>query len=100
MKFRTIFFVVALALLIPIQFASGLEIYKSRGTVVKMNLKTRSLTLKMEAVPKLKWPPMTMDFEVWDGRKMENLKPGQQVEFEFVVMSKTHYLISKLSPSK
>ena len=41
------------------------------------------ITLQHEPVPALKWPAMTMPFNLSDATLAKGLKPGQAVEFSF-----------------
>jgi Cu/Ag efflux protein CusF len=72
------------------------ETYKSKGTVNAVNVKGGKVSLKMDALPSLKWPPMTMDFDLAETRVLERLKPGQKVEFDFVEKSMGRYEIKKI----
>jgi len=83
---------------IPSSFAG--ETYKSKGTVNRVDVKGGRTNLKMEAVPSLKWPTMTMDFDVADKQALEKIKPGQPVEFDFVEKTKNRYEIKKITPLK
>lgn len=42
-----------------------------------------TLTLTHPAIPALKWPPMTMDFELAPGVKAQDIRAGQEVEISF-----------------
>jgi membrane fusion protein, copper/silver efflux system len=55
--------------------------YRTRGVVVAVD--AGIVTLEHEAVPALKWPPMTMPFKLADRALAKSLKKGQTVEFSF-----------------
>jgi Cu(I)/Ag(I) efflux system protein CusF len=56
----------------------------SRGTVTAIDTKSHRVTLKHEAIPQLKWPPMTMGFAVSEDVKLEGLNVGDQVNFTLI----------------
>jgi Cu/Ag efflux protein CusF len=76
------------------------EVFKSSGVVNKVDLKTGKANLTMEAVPSLKWPKMTMDFEVQDKSALEHLSAGQKVDFDFTEKAKGRWVITKITPAK
>ena len=49
-----------------------------------MALSSTEMTLAHEAVPALKWPPMTMGFKLANPRLAAGLKPRQPVRFSFI----------------
>lgn len=57
------------------------ETFTVRGVVE--SVAPGELTLAHEAVPALKWPPMTMGFQLADPRLAAGLAPGQRVRFTF-----------------
>ncbi len=56
--------------------------YHTQGTVVE--IEADSLTLAHQAIPALKWPPMTMPFKLAKPQLAQGLKTGQAVTFGFV----------------
>jgi Cu/Ag efflux protein CusF len=46
----------------------------------------------------MRWPGMTMEFEVADRAVLETLKPGAKVEFQFREKSKGKYLVTDVKP--
>jgi Cu(I)/Ag(I) efflux system protein CusF len=58
--------------------------YSGKGEVVLVDKSAGKLKLKHEAIPDLDWPAMTMFFPVSDKSKMDSLKAGDKVEFQFV----------------
>ncbi len=75
-------------------------VYKSKGTINSVDIKTGKLSLNMDAVPSLNWPPMTMDFDVSDKKTLEKLKPAQKIEFDFIKKNKGQYMVTKTTPVK
>ena len=46
----------------------------------------------------MKWPAMTMEFEVANKKMLDSLKPGAKVEFQFKEKSKGKYVITDIKP--
>lgn len=57
-------------------------VHQGRGTVNKVNLQAGKINLSHEPIKSLKWPKMTMDFNVEDKSSLAELKPGMMVDFE------------------
>ena len=57
--------------------------HKAVGVVKKVDAKAGSVTLAHEPVPSMKWPSMTMAFQVKDKAVLDKLAEGKRVEFEF-----------------
>jgi Cu(I)/Ag(I) efflux system periplasmic protein CusF len=53
------------------------------GVVKKVDPKAGTVTLAHEPVKSIKWPSMTMAFQVKDKALLEKLPEGRKVEFEF-----------------
>jgi Cu(I)/Ag(I) efflux system membrane fusion protein len=60
----------------------GPKIHHGTGRITKVDAKTGELEMKHEPIPSLKWPGMTMEFEVKDPAILEGLKVGEQVDFD------------------
>jgi Cu(I)/Ag(I) efflux system membrane fusion protein len=56
--------------------------YSAVGTLVELN--GAEAMLSHEAIPALKWPPMTMGFKLANAQLGAGLKPKQGVQFSFV----------------
>ena len=78
--------------------ASGAATHKATGVVKKTDPARGIVTLSHGPVPTLKWPAMTMDFEVADRKLLENVKAGAKVEFEFRQESKGKYVVTAMKP--
>jgi Cu(I)/Ag(I) efflux system membrane fusion protein len=61
--------------------APAADEHSTRGVIVEFD--EDSVTLKHEAVPELKWPPMTMPFLLAKPTLLRGLKAGQTVQFRF-----------------
>lgn len=58
--------------------------HKATGTVEAVDPVAGTLKIKHGPVASLSWPSMTMDFVVSDKALLNNVKSGQQIEFEFI----------------
>jgi Cu/Ag efflux protein CusF len=68
--------------------------HKATGTVKKADAARGMVTFDHEPVASLKWPAMTMEFEVADKAMLEKLRPGAKVQFEFKEKSKGKYVVT------
>jgi Cu(I)/Ag(I) efflux system membrane fusion protein len=66
----------------PAAEVSRASTHKARGTVTQVDVKEGRVELDHEAIPAMKWPPMTMGFIARDRQQLANLRPGDRVEFE------------------
>jgi Cu(I)/Ag(I) efflux system protein CusF len=53
------------------------------GTVTKVDISSKKVTLAHEPIESLSWPAMTMGFSVKDETSLNKLKVGETVDFEF-----------------
>lgn len=60
------------------------EVHKTSAVVKKASPEKGTVTLAHEPVETLKWPAMTMAFQVKDKALFDKLKAGENVEVEFV----------------
>jgi Cu(I)/Ag(I) efflux system periplasmic protein CusF len=58
--------------------------YRAEGTLKKIDAAAGTVMLAHGPIPSLKWPPMTMAFDVRDRKLLQGLKAEQRVQFEFV----------------
>jgi Cu(I)/Ag(I) efflux system protein CusF len=82
------------------QAADNQKSYSAKGEVVAMGSASSKIKLKHDPVPELKWPGMTMFFNVADKSLLDTVKIGDQVEFEFVKVDGGGPLITKIKPLK
>lgn len=80
--------------------AESQKSYSAKGEVVAVDDAAGKVKLKHEAVPELKWPSMTMFFNVADKALLDTVKTGDQVEFEFIKVDGGGPLITKIKPIK
>ncbi|TCJ14759.1 efflux RND transporter periplasmic adaptor subunit [Parasulfuritortus cantonensis] len=62
----------------------GGDVYTGTAHIVAADAGTGALTMQHEPIPALKWPAMTMAFDVGDKAILEGLKKGEAVEFDLV----------------
>ena len=72
--------------------------HRADGTVDAIDAKTNTLSITHGPVPSLKWPAMTMDFEVANASLASGLKPGERIAFEFVERKAGEYVITRIEP--
>jgi len=76
------------------------------GKVVDLDIKTNHITLNHEPIAELGWPSMTMGFKVKNSKQLNNLKVGDDVEFNLKAESAKdpempkQYMIDRLEKSK
>lgn len=69
----------------PMKAASSSQMaHQAIGVVKKIDAKAGIVTLAHEPVPSMKWPAMTMGFQVQDKMLLYKLAVGQKVNFDFV----------------
>lgn len=73
--------------------------HQGRGMVNKVDLDAGKVNISHEAIKSLKWPKMTMDFNVQDKSALAGLKPGMKVDFELVKFA-DGYRITRIVPAK
>lgn len=73
--------------------------HQAQGKVVEVDAKTQSVTISHGPVATLKWPAMTMDFNLANSAQLKDLKPGAAIAFEFVERGKGEWVITKITPA-
>jgi Cu(I)/Ag(I) efflux system protein CusF len=68
--------------------------YQATGIVKRIDQAKGSVTLKHDPIKSLKWPAMTMDFDVRDRKLLGGIKPEQKVSFEFVEEKGRYVIVS------
>jgi Cu(I)/Ag(I) efflux system membrane fusion protein len=63
--------------------AANLPVYEGHGRITELS--ADSVELKHEAIPALKWGPMTMPFALSSSSVAKSLKVGDEVRFRFTV---------------
>lgn len=78
--------------------ASAGDAHGTHGTIQSMDQKARTVTIAHDPVPSLKWPAMTMTFQVQNDEALAGLEEGAQVEFSFTAQPGNQYVITAISP--
>lgn len=74
--------------------------YAVKGEIVDVDKAAGKVKLKHEAIPELDWPAMTMFFTVSSKVLLNDVKVGDQVEFEFVKTNGGAPVIMRIKPLK
>jgi Cu(I)/Ag(I) efflux system protein CusF len=82
------------------QAADNQKSYSAKGEVVAVDSALSKVKLKHDPVPELKWPGMTMFFNVADKTLLDTVKVGDQIEFEFVKVDGGSPVITNIKPAK
>jgi Cu(I)/Ag(I) efflux system periplasmic protein CusF len=82
----------------PMSGSAATATHKATGTVKKADASRGTVTFDHEPVASMKWPAMTMEFEVSDKKMLDRLKPGAKVQFEFREKSKGKYVVTDVRP--
>lgn len=64
----------------------------AKGTVKSVDAKAGTVTLDHEPVKSMKWPAMTMAFQVKDKALLEKLGAGKKVEIDFEQRGKDYVI--------
>jgi Cu(I)/Ag(I) efflux system membrane fusion protein len=70
---------------------------KAHGRIEAIDAKAGSLTIAHQAIASLKWPPMTMDFDLTNSGQLKGLKPGDEVDFELAERGPGDWVITAIS---
>lgn len=71
--------------------------YSGLGVVQSLDRAKGEVTLHHEAIAGLKWPAMTMVFQVKESRLFDRMRPGQRVAFEFAADGKDYVVSSVIA---
>ena len=73
--------------------------HKGQGTVNGVDVKAGKVNLTHGPIATLKWPGMTMDFQVKDKALLKGVTPGQNVEFDIVQAGPSQFVITRIAPA-
>jgi Cu(I)/Ag(I) efflux system membrane fusion protein len=68
------------------------------GRVEEIDAKTGAVTLRHEPIASLKWPAMTMEFQLANASLARGLKPGLALAFDFVERAPGEWVITAVTP--
>ena len=83
----------------PVPALTG-HVVDTTGTLEAIDLGTRSLTLSHAPIPELKWPRMTMDFQLADPALVQGIAPGSAVRFSFEVGEPGEYVVTRIEAAQ
>ncbi len=66
------------------------------GRINKVMSERHMVNIVHEPIAELEWPKMRMNFKVSDQVKLDELKPGQEVEFKLQVNKDNSYMIKSI----
>jgi Cu/Ag efflux protein CusF len=72
--------------------------HQAQGTVEEVDAKTGTVSLAHGPIASLKWPAMTMEFNVANETLLKTLKPGAKVAVEFVERQPGEWVITSVKP--
>ena len=72
--------------------AAADAVHQASGKVTKVDRAAGRVTIAHGPVASLKWPPMTMAFEVKDKALLDKAKVGQAIDFSFVESGRKHVI--------
>lgn len=75
------------------------QVHKGQGTVNRVDEKAGKVNLAHGPIATLKWPGMTMDFQVKDKALLKGVTPGQNVEFDLVQAGPSQFVITRIAPA-
>ncbi len=73
--------------------------HRAHGSVVAVDAKAGTVTVRHDPVPSLKWPAMTMEFVPANAALLADLKPGTTFDFEFVERKPGEWVITAVLPA-
>ncbi len=73
--------------------------HAAEGTVEAVDTQAGTVTLAHDPVASLRWPAMTMDFQMGDKAQLATLKPERRIRFEFVETAPGQYRVVRVQPA-
>lgn len=68
------------------------------GKVNRIDEKAGKANIAHGPIASLRWPAMTMDFDVKDKLGLSQVKPSDEVTFDLAEEKKGHYVITRIAP--
>ena len=72
--------------------------HQAEGKVEEVDVQASTLSIAHGPVPSLKWPAMSMEFQVANSALLTGLKPGVVISFEFVERGQGEWVITAIKP--
>jgi Cu(I)/Ag(I) efflux system membrane fusion protein len=80
----------------PGQSAKAALLYKAVGTLDAVDDKSNSVTITHQPIPALKWPSMTMDFNLATHGLAKGMAPGTPINFEFKQLGPGEFVVTDI----
>ncbi|HEY6898793.1 MAG TPA: efflux RND transporter periplasmic adaptor subunit, partial [Rhodocyclaceae bacterium] len=74
--------------------------HQASGKIAEIDAQAGSVSISHGPVASLKWPAMTMEFQLANPSLLQGLKPGAAIDFEFVERGKGEWVITKVEAAK
>lgn len=75
------------------------QAHKGQGTVNGVDVKAGKVNLTHGPIATLKWPGMTMEFQVKSKALLKGVTPGQNVEFDIAQQGPGQFVITRIAPA-
>ncbi|OGA37343.1 MAG: efflux transporter periplasmic adaptor subunit [Betaproteobacteria bacterium RIFCSPLOWO2_12_FULL_62_13b] len=73
--------------------------HNAQGIVRAVDPQTGKVNIEHGPIASLKWPAMTMDFQVKDQTLLKGVTPGQAVQFELVQEGPGQFVVTRIAPT-
>jgi RND family efflux transporter MFP subunit len=73
--------------------------HRAAGTVESYDPKTGAVSITHGPVASLKWPAMTMEFQLANSSLAAQTRPGAKIDFEFVERKPGEYVVTRIEPA-
>ncbi|MCK9985321.1 MAG: membrane fusion protein, copper/silver efflux system [Azoarcus sp.] len=73
--------------------------YSADGTLDAIDTSAGTVSITHGAIPALKWPPMTMDFNLASPDVAKGVAPGTPIRFEFEQRAQGEFTITRIEPA-
>ncbi|NMG00483.1 efflux RND transporter periplasmic adaptor subunit [Aromatoleum toluolicum] len=73
--------------------------YSADGTLDAIDTSAGTVSITHGAIPALKWPPMTMDFNLASPDVAKGVAPGTPIRFEFEQRTPGEFAITRIEPA-
>jgi Cu(I)/Ag(I) efflux system membrane fusion protein len=82
-------------------FASKPEhpVYHGQGTLDSIDVSAGMVTISHQPIPELKWPGMTMDFDLDKPEVAKGLTPHEAIRFDFEARGPGEYVVTRIEPA-
>ncbi|MBD5803492.1 Cation efflux system protein CusB precursor [Azoarcus sp. Aa7] len=78
---------------------AAVQNYSAEGSLDAIDLSAGTVSITHGEIPALKWPPMTMDFNLASPDVVRNVAPGTPIRFEFEQRTPGEFAITRIEPA-